>query len=150
MGLEEAHVSILVERNLLKVKAGGVNVRCKDLHAILLKITASNTEYEDALALLVKVFFVTDGELVTEFILGISLCLNKCDGSLGSLALGLGIVKILHISDGIVVDSLDFLGGRYLKNILFLVRKLLVQFFCSKFRHFYILLKLFFKNLFVR
>ena len=93
MSLEECHIRLFIERDLLEVKSWAVHVCNQDTHAILCKVCLACLQNKEAFAAVVVVEFVARFDFVAELILFEAVCLDECNATFNRFALGFAVVE---------------------------------------------------------
>ena len=126
--LQKAHTRLLIQRILLYIYPGRVDVRSDYAQAVLFEVFASHAEHHHALAAVYEVLFIARGELVAEFEFGEArLPCHSYRGGAG-LALGLGLVEEGLITFGIGEHLRALLFGGNLEIVLLFIGKFVVTF----------------------
>ena len=117
MRLEERHAVRFIERLLLQIHAGRVDVRRRDADAAVQRF-AAHAEKDHRLAAVVEVAAVADLDRVAQLVGRKAGRLRGGNGGLHRLALGLRAVEEAHIVFGKCKGRLRLLGGKLIGAFL--------------------------------
>ena len=132
VSLEVSHTAVLVERALLEIYSGSVNVRRYYADAVC-NTFASDGENEKVLAAVVVVELVAYRNLVSKSVLLKALCREHLNRDLYSLALCLSGVKKALVALCISKSRLGSLLAELLVNCFLGVKNVLVHYEFSSF-----------------
>ena len=124
---EVAQLVLLVERDLLEVETGRVDMRAGDHRAVGQALFADHGQ-QQRLAAIVDIELRAGLQLHAEAVLDEALLFRQRDGVVHRLALDAGAVQIVHVAPAVVLHREALLGADQVIAVFLLVEKLLSQF----------------------
>ena len=125
--LEVAHLILLIQRDLLEVDAGGIDVCAGDNGAFSQALFADHSQ-QQRLAAVVAVDLHAGLELHAEMILDKAVLLRQGNGVDNRLALHARTVQVIHVALAVVLNCEALLGVDQIIAVFLLIKKIASQF----------------------